>query len=756
MHNRYFRHLFPLVLTQILVAAPGIAAPAPPAKLGERFDAAIDPAEMSAWMKDLVSAPNQVGSPHDAENARTLVTWFRSWGWDTHIEQFRVLYPTPVSEKLELITPGWFKARITEPAVTGDQAKSHGGELPAYVAYQGDGDVTAALMYVNYGTREDYDLLRRLGLSVKGKVVIARYGAGWRGLKAKLAAQHGAVGCIIYSDPQDDGYAVDDPYPKGPARPANAFQRGSVSDVTLYPGDPLTPGVASTENAARLNISDSPAILKIPVLPISYADAQHFLAALDGPVAPSGWQGALPITYHIGGGQARVHLAVKSHWGTATIHDVVAMMPGEKYPDQWILRGNHYDAWVFGASDPMSGQVALLAEAKAIGALAKQGWRPKRTIVYLSWDAEEPGLLGSTEWAEAHAAELKQKALAYVNSDTNGRGFLNAGGSPALQHLLNTVASGISDPETGVSVLERKRAQLELLGNGWDAGDDDRHLAALASNPARDIPLNPLGSGSDYTVFLDHLGTPVLHLGFGGEGDMGGVYHSAYDSWDYYNRFADPGFRYAPVLAKLAGHLVLRLANSHLPQKRYADFAVAVSEYIEQVKSLADERRRTAKTQTRMLAQNVYRLASDPRRIKADPVVLKPVPEFDFTPVETAVRRLKKSAKAFDAAVAARGPSLPDAVIAELFNITREAEQAVAPDTGLPGRPWYRNLIYAPGHLTGYSAKTLPGIREAIEDERWPDVDRYIQLTAAALDSCAARLDTGTRLIATSTVASAR
>jgi N-acetylated-alpha-linked acidic dipeptidase len=600
---------------------------------------------------------------------------------------------------------------------------------------------------VNYGTKEDYDLLRRLGVSVKGKIVIARYGAGWRGLKAKLAAEHGALGCVIYSDPQDDGYAVDDAYPKGPARPANALQRGSVSDVTLYPGDPLTPGIGSTENSPRLDIHESPAIVKIPVLPISYADAEHFLAALDGPVAPIGWEGALPITYHLGGGTARVHLAVKSQWGTATIYDVVAVMRGEQYPDQWILRGNHHDAWVFGASDPMSGQVSLLAEAKAIGMLAKQGWRPSRTIMYLSWDAEEPGLLGSTEWAEAHAAELKQKAIAYINSDTNGRGFLNAGGSPTLQHLLNAVASGISDPETGVSILDRKRAQLQLLGNGPDAGDDDRDLAALVSNPARDIPVNPLGSGSDYTVFLDHLGTSVLHLGFGGERDVGGVYHSAYDTWDYYNRFADPGFRYAPVLAKLAGHLVLRLADSRLPQKRYGEFAAAVSGYVEKVKTLADERRRAAKSQARMLAQNVYRLAADPSRIKADPVILKPVPQFDFAPLNKAVDRLKTSAKEYDAALSANGAILPDDTVRQLFDLARETDQTLAPDSGLPGRPWYKNLIYAPGHLTGYSAKTLPGIREAIEDERWQEVDHYISVTAAALSSYSDRLDTGIHVI---------
>ncbi len=404
----------------------------------------------------------------------------------------------------------------------------------------------------------------------------------------------------------------------------------------------------------------------------------------------------------------------------------------------------------------MSGQVSLLAEAKAIGALVQQGWRPKRTIIYLSWDAEEPGLVGSTEWVETHAAELKQKAVAYINSDTNGRGFLNAGGSPSLQHLVNGAAAGIADPETGVSVLERKRAQLELAGSGPDAGEYEHQLADTAANPERDIPVYALGSGSDYTAFLDHLGTAVLHIGFGGEGDVGGVYHSAYDTWRYYNRFADPGFRYAPTLAKLAGHMVLRLADARLPLERYRGFADAVSTWVDEVKSLATGRRDAARAQARLMAHHIYRLAADPTRMKDSPAVLKPVPRFDFARLDSAVGRLKKSASDFDAALAARGRSVPDSMAAELFDISREADQAVAPEIGLPGRPWYRNLMYAPGHLTGYSAKTLPGIREAIEDGRWNDVDRYIGLTAAALDSCADRLDAGTRLITSATPAPAQ
>lgn len=677
-----------------------------------------------------------------------LLGLYRGWGWDAHIEQFQVLIPRPVSESLELLTPVRFKATLTEPAIAQDETTSRmAGALPAYVADQGDGNVIAPLVYVNYGTEDDYDTLRRMGVSVKGKIVIARYGAGWRGLKPKLAAEHGAVGCIIYSDPQDDGYAVDDAYPNGPARPAAGFQRGSVEDATLYPGDPLTPGIAATPDAPRLKIADAPAILKIPVLPISHGDAQHFLAALKGPVVPFGWEGALPITYHVGGGAVSVHLEIKSDWRLVTIRDVVAVMKGSRYPDQWVLRGNHYDAWVFGATDPMSGQVALLAEANAIGKLARQGWRPKRTIVYISWDAEEPSLIGSTEWVELHAAELRQKAIAYINTDSNGRGFLNAGGSPSLQHLVNQVAAGILDPETGVSVLERKRAQLQLAGSGSDADDEDRQLAEIAANPARDVPLRAPGAGTDYTAFADHLGIPVVDLEFAGEGDIGGVYHSAYDTWEFYTRFADPGFRYGPVLAKMAGQSVLRLADSALPLQRFGDLADTLSDDLDQVKKLADDRRETAAAQAKLFNAHIFRLAADPAKIKAPPSRLKPVPGFDFAPMERAVGRLKRSAREYDDAIAANAADMPAGDAGQLFRLVGQAEQALAPDAGLPGRPWYRNLIYAPGRLTGYSAKTLPGIREAIEEQRWKDVNRYVAITAAAVDEAADRLDLARRLI---------
>jgi N-acetylated-alpha-linked acidic dipeptidase len=724
-------------------------APSSRAEVERQFDAALSASEMGSWMKTMAAEPNHVGSPHNKANAEMVLAQFRDWGWDAHIETFEVLYPTPISETLELLGDAPFKATLTEAPVPGDETSTRAKDgLPAYVAYQGDGDVTAPLVYVNYGMKEDYLQLERLGVSVKGKIVIARYGEGWRGLKPKLAQEHGAIGCIIFSDPRDDGYATEDAYPKGPARPASGVQRGSVADMTLYPGDPLTPGIGATATAPRLAISEAPTILKIPVLPISYGDAQHFLSALGGRVVPPNWRGALPITYHVGGGdEALVHMAVKSDWPLKTIYNVVAVMKGSTYPDQWILRGNHHDGWVFGAADPLSGHIAMMGEAKAIGALAKTGWRPKRTLVYLSWDAEEPMLLGSTEWVETHAAELKEKGLVYANSDGSGRGFLGVEGSHSLQHLVNSVAADVTDPQTGVSVAARARARMQVAGAAPGANEEARDIARLAADPTHDLPIGALGSGSDYSSFLQHLGMAALNVGFGGEGRVGGVYHSAYDTYEHYSRFGDPGFAYAPVLAKTVGRLVLRMADADVPLARYGDFAETVSRYLDQVKKLADLKREAAETQAKLLAASAYRLTDDPTKTSGEPTPLKSVPHFNMAPLENAVDHLKRSAKAYDTALATKGAAQSNATKVKLIELARQTEQSLAVDVGLPGRDWYKNLIYAPGRYTGYAAKTLPGVREAIEEERWADVDRYAALTGAALDAYADKLDEGVRLM---------
>ncbi|HEX3758751.1 MAG TPA: transferrin receptor-like dimerization domain-containing protein [Kofleriaceae bacterium] len=734
-----------------LVVAPALLHGAPSgADLERQFDAAISPAEMGDWMKTMASEPNHVSSAHDKLNAEMVLKLFKDWGWDAKLETFKVLYPTPIQVELDLVGKKEFKATLTEAPIPGDATSSHTkDELPAYVAFQGDGDVTAPLVYVNYGMPDDYKALERMGVTVKGKIVIARYGQGWRGLKPKLAQDHGAVGCIIYSDPHDDGYAVDDVYPKGAARPAHGFQRGSVADMPIYPGDPLTPGVGATEGAKRISREAAPTILKLPVLPISYGDAEHFLSALEGRVAPANWRGSLAMTYHVGGTDvAKAHLVVKSDWSLKTLYNVVAVMKGSELPDQWVLRGNHHDGWVFGASDPLSGHVAMMAEAKAIGQLVKSGWKPKRTLVYLSWDGEEPMLLGSTEWAETHAAELKHKALVYINSDGNGRGFLHVEGSHSLESYVAKVAGDVVDPQTGVSVDARRRARAMTASGSAGANERLKEVGKIAADPAKDYPLEPLGSGSDYSSFLQHLGLAAIDVGYGGEGSAAGVYHSAYDTWEHHSKFVDPGFAYAGALAKTTGRLVLRMSESDLPLQRYGDFANTVSTYLDEVKKLADHKRDDQLAQAKMLAANAFKLSDDPTLSSGPPSPLKVVPYFNFAPIENAVTRLKASAKAYDAALAAKGAALPAAKKTRLVELAGRTEQTLLMEPGLPGgRGWYKNMIYAPGRLTGYGAKTLPGVREAIEDERWADVDTYVAMVGKALTAYADHLDEGVALI---------
>ena len=711
--------------------------------LEQRFDAQLNPADLRDWLKQMSSQPNQVGSPHDKANADFMLAKFREWGWDAHIETFSVLYPSPKKEALELLGPHPFTATLSEPPVAGDATSGLKGVLPPYNVFGGDGDVTAELVYANYGMPDDYKDLARRGIDVRGKIVITRYGGGWRGLKPKLAQEHGAIGCLIYSDPKEDGYAQGDVYPQGGWRPAQGVQRGSVADMQLYPGDPLTPGVGSTPDAKRLAIKDAKTILKIPVLPISYADATPLLQALTGPVAPPSWRGSLPLTYHMGPSAAKVHLTVLSDWGQKPIYDVIATLKGSTAPDQWIVRGNHHDGWVFGAWDPLAGNVALLAEAKAIGALYKQGWRPDRTLVYASWDGEEPGLLGSTEWAETHAKELQDKAVLYVNSDTNGRGFLDAGGSHSLQHLINQVASGVIDPEMHVSVQERMRAHVMINGNDKDAKPEAKDRAKLAAEGG-DVPIEALGSGSDYSAFLEHLGIASMDLGFSGEDDNGGIYHSRYDSFDHYLRFGDPTFEYGVTLAKVAGHIVLRTADANVLPLRFGDFSDTLDRYVGELHKLVDDTRKDTQQQHQLLDQRAFALVSDPTRPVAPPERDSDVPAIDLAPLDKAAKALKQSALAYKAAYKARaaaGFHMQAAQQLQLNALMGRMEQALSDPDGLPGRPWFKHMIYAPGMLTGYGVKTVPGVREAIEARRWTEANQYAAVTAKVLDRYRAQLD---------------
>ena len=492
------------------------------------FDALIDRDEMNAWLRDFSSEAHHVGSPKSKENAEAIADLLRSWNYDVEIAEYEVLFPEPLTRELELVAPNRFTASLVEDPVESDASTSNTDNLLApYNAFSIDGEVEAELVFVNYGTPADYELLERYGVSVAGKIAISKYGGSWRGIKPKLAGEMGAVGTLIYSDPADDGYCPGDVYPDGPYKNYSGVQRGSVMDMPTYPGDVLTPGVGATGDVNRLRREDAPTITQIPVLPISYRDALPLLEAMGGEVVPEAWRGGLPITYHLGPGPARVRLKLEFDWKMVTAYNVIARMEGTEFPDQWVIRGNHHDGWNHGAADPLSGIVAMLAEAKAVSRLAQSGYPPARTIVYAAWDAEEPGLIGSTEWAEHHAEELQEHAVAYLNTDGNGRGFVNVGGSHVLERFFNEVMEDVEDPQTGVSVQERRRANLRINGSSEKIRNEAKNRS--------DLRISPLGSGSDYTPFLQHLGIASANMGFGGHSG-GGSYHTMYDTYEHYLR----------------------------------------------------------------------------------------------------------------------------------------------------------------------------------------------------------------------------
>jgi N-acetylated-alpha-linked acidic dipeptidase len=701
----------------------------------EKFRAIPSPENLRAYMQRLSARPHNVGSPYDKDNAEWIASKFKEFGLDAQIETFDVLYPSPKERAVELVDGGpAFAAKLQEPAVPGDPTSSQQAEqLPTYNAYSIDGDVTAPLIYVNYGIPEDYEQLERLGVSVKGAIVIARYFHSWRGIKPKVAAEHGAVGCIIYSDPHEDGFVQGDTFPKGPYRPADGVQRGSVADMPFYPGDPLTPGIGATKNAKRLKLEDAATITKIPVLPISYADAQPLLAALAGQTAPASWRGGLGITYHVGPGPAKVHLKVKSNWKTETIYDVIARIPGSTFPGEWVLRGNHHDAWVNGAEDPISGQVAMMEEARALGELLKSGWKPKRTIIYCAWDGEEPGLLGSTEWAEEHADELRAHAVAYINSDSNGRGYLGLEGSHTLEKFSNDIAREIQDPETKLSAW--KRNQLAVIAHA--ASPEDRAEARSRA----DLRIAALGSGSDYTAFLQHDGVASLNIGFGGE-DGGGIYHSVYDDFFWYTHFSDIDFVYGRALAQTGGTAILRLADADLLPFEFGNFADTVQTYVKELKKLSERMQEEIRERNREIEEGVFSATNDPRHPLVAPKSEVVPPHLNFAPLENAADALTRSAaeykKAFDQANANGGAALASASLADVNKMLITSERKLTTTEGLPNRPWFKHQLYAPGFYTGYAAKTVPAVREAIEQKQWKQAEEGITVVARVLQDEAA------------------
>lgn len=713
----------------------------------QKFRAMPSADNMREAMRRLTLHPHHVGSPYDKDNAEWLLAQFKQYGWDAHIESFNVLFPTPKERAVELVEPTKFVAKLQEPPVSGDPTSGQQSEqLPSYNAYSIDGDVTAPLVYVNYGAPADYEELDRHGVSVKGAIVIARYGQTWRGIKPKVAGEHGAIGCIIYSDPRDDGYFEGGVFPDGPYRPKDGVQRGSVADMPLYPGDPLTPGVGSKSDAKTFDIKDAKTLTTIPVLPISYADAQPLLEALRGPVAPPAWRGALPITYHIGPGPAKVHLKVKSNWDLKPVYDVIAKIAGATEPDEWVIRGNHHDAWVNGADDPISGQVSLLEEARAMGELVKAGWKPKRTIIYCAWDGEEPGLLGSTEWAETHADELKQHAVVYINSDNSSRGFLNASGSHSLEPFINDIARSITDPEKNITVWQRD--QLRRNGSGGGRGGRGDAAPAPSAGQGRgggNFQIGALGSGSDYTVYLDFLGIASMDLRFGGEGSSAGVYHSIYDDFYWFTHFSDPNFIYCRALSQTIGTAVIRMADSDLLPYDFNALTATVRRYETELETLAQTERDQIIERNRQIDDKVFDAMADPQETYVPPTREDVPPFFNFAPLRNALETLAHSSerygRAHSRAMQNGGAAMASASLVDVNMRLLHCERALTDDKGLPGRPWFKHMLYAPGFYTGYGVKTIPAVREAIEQKQWDRVSEQIPRVSVVLEKEAAAID---------------
>ncbi|MGH9744237.1 MAG: M28 family metallopeptidase [Candidatus Acidiferrum sp.] len=712
----------------------------------EKMRSIPDPEKVRAYDERMSARPHHVGSPYDKDNAEWILSKYKEFGLDAHIETFDVLFPTPKERLVELVDGGpKFRAKLQEPAVPGDPdtGTQRAEQLPTYNAYSIDGDVTAPLVYVNFGVPADYDELDRMGISVKGAIVIARYYGSWRGIKPKVAAEHGAIGCLIFSDPHEDGYFQGDVFPEGPYRPEDGVQRGSVADMPLYSGDPLTPGVGATKDAKRLALKDAETITKIPVLPISYADAKPLLASLKGPMSPAAWRGALGISYHIGPGPGKVHLIVKSNWmPLKPIYDVIAKIPGSVYPDEWVIRGNHHDGWVNGADDPLSGQSAMLEEARSLGELVKQGWKPKRTIIYCSWDGEEPGLLGSTEWVETHAEELSKHAVAYINSDGNGRGYLSLAGSHTLEKFMNDIARDIQDPESKVTAW--KRDELRSI----ERAPEDKKQEIRQRH---DLHLAALGSGSDFTPFLQHVGIASLDIGYGGE-DGSGIYHSIYDDFYWYTHFGDTTFVYGRTLAQTGGTAMMRLADADLLPFNFSDFAETMQTYVHELKDLSKKMQDEIRERNKEIDEGLFTATADPKKTYVPPTKEEVPPYQNFAPLENAVDAVTRSAaeyhKALEHANANGGTALAAASLDQVNQLLIQSERKFVTEEGLPNRKWYRHQLYAPGFYTGYAAKTMPWVREAIEQKNWKQADegvmvvaRCLQAEAKLIDEAAAKLE---------------
>ncbi len=688
----------------VLIAVGGLGGAAPfagphtPAELDKLFLSVPDPKVAEEDMRVLTAAPHIAGSPEDKKTADFVAQKFREAGLETEIVEYKVWLNYPAEISVDVVAPPGVKMHgPSREHVNGDPYEDDPRIVTPYSGFSPSGDVEAEVVYANYGRLEDFKRLQQMKIDVRGKIVIVRYGSNYRGVKALLAQQFGAAGLLLYSDPLEDGYFKGDSYPKGPWRPPTGVQRGSIGYTFDIPGDPTTPGIASLPSLpSSQRTPPQPADMpKVPTTPLSWADAQPILKNLAGPESPREWQGALPFTYHVGPGPVRVRMHLKQDYAYRSIWDVIGRVPGNVYPDEWVLAGNHRDAWVYGAVDPGSGTVAMLEAVRGIGQLLKAGWRPKRTLIFGNWDAEEYGLMGSTEWAEQHSAELNH-AVAYLNMDSavSGPNF-GASAVPSLKQFMRDVAKSVPSPKSG-TVYQAWRAAGENPQQPDVTGSGRIPVVQLHS----DVPVGDLGSGSDYTPFLQHLGVPSTDMASTGSY---GVYHSAFDDFTWFKRFADPDFVYEQEMARVFGIEVLRFADADLLPHDYENYGKEIAAYIH-----------TAQEQ----AQKTF---------------LKP-PSF-----AAALDAAERFARA-GAAISRTKPKNP--ADAEGMNrAVREAERALLLPNGLPGRPWFKHAIYAPGRYAGYAATVIPGVNEAIDAGDLQATEQQLAALTTALARAAAVLE---------------
>jgi N-acetylated-alpha-linked acidic dipeptidase len=660
----------------------------------EKFRAVPASASAREHLRQLTREPHIAGTKEDYATAIYVRDQLRSYGLAADLKEYDVWLNYPNSPSVvELITTRRQKLNIHEAVVPGDPTSSHPKISPLFNGYSASGDVTAPVVYVNYGLPGDYEDLKKAGVDVKGKIVIVRYGNSFRGVKAKVAEDRGAIGCIIYSDPADDGYMQGDVYPKGPWRPEASGQRGSVQYLFDYPGDPLTPGRPAIPGVPRLKPEEATNLTRLPVQPISYDAARVIIAALKGPVRPRGFQGGLPFAYHLGGtNDVKLRLKTDMDYKIRKIWNVVARIDGNEEKDRWVILGNHRDAWVFGAVDPNSGSSAMLEVGRGFGQLLKQGWKPRRTIIFCSWDAEEYGLIGSTEWAEELAPELKEKAVGYLNLDAAVSGpHFGASSVPSLWKLMRAVTREVKDPKTGKTVYQQWQDRAR---EGRSEGD-----------PNGEARIGPLGSGSDYTPFLQHLGIPSTDMGFGGDY---GVYHSAYDSFHWMDRFGDPGFFYHVAAAQIWGTLAMRLADADGLSFDYTDYASQIRDFFTEAVKVAGRRNLGGSFDEKSMNSAIDDFAKEAERVE------------------------KSRQEAIRSSDRARLARINDALI--------QAERQLIDSRGLRGRVWYKHQIYAPGFYTGYAAQPLTDFRQALDDRNTAHAKESLEKIMQAIKRAASTL----------------